>query len=79
MFSPCHSFPSTKVSSMFKIFLVAKADYFLHCIEQHRFNSDQDIRRITLNDALPEFKSPNEEQVGELLLGFFNYYVTSFE
>ncbi|ELU05986.1 hypothetical protein CAPTEDRAFT_208596 [Capitella teleta] len=45
----------------------------------HKFNSDQDIRRITLNDELPTYTSPNEQSIGELFLGFLEYYAVIFD
>lgn len=38
------------------------------------FRSNSDIKRLDLLEELPDFSSKNLQSLGELLLGFFNYY-----
>ena len=46
---------------------------------QHKFSPTIDIRLLTLNETLPEYVSQNNMTLGELFVGFLQYYAQTFE
>lgn len=46
----------------------------LHGLYPHRFNSVSEIQGIDIQEDPPQFKSDNEMSLGELLIGFLQYY-----
>ena len=45
----------------------------------HKFDVNTDIRLLTLNEKLPPYKSPNQDSLGELFVGFMDYYANTFD
>ena len=45
----------------------------------NNFQVDSDVKKLSLNEETPEYRSKNEQSLGELFIGFLNYYGNRFD
>lgn len=51
----------------------------LHKLMPNNFQVDSDVKKLSLNEETPEYRSKNEQSLGELFIGFLNYYGNRFD
>lgn len=51
----------------------------LHKLMPNNFHTDSDVKKLSLNEETPEYRSKNEQSLGELFIGFLDYYGNRFD